>query len=168
MSPMFVNLEVTKLSAWLNADASCRVERRACEVGRGTAQEREGVGRWQCKRHAQGGPDFKAVGGQGTRGAHLEHGLHARDAGRHVEAQRLVERIRVLPSREGGIGRGACGRGDGGVGGRGGASSALGGPNRGGGRQGTRVAHRKHILRVRDAGHVEAQRLVERLRVLPS
>ena len=29
MSPMFVMLEVSKLSGWLNALATCRVERRA-------------------------------------------------------------------------------------------------------------------------------------------
>ena len=47
-------------------------------------------------------------------GAHLKHVPHARDAGR-VEAQRLVERIRVLPrvQREG-IDERAAGRpGDG-------------------------------------------------------
>ena len=36
---MVVTLDVSKLSAWLNADAPCRVERRACNVGRGTARE---------------------------------------------------------------------------------------------------------------------------------
>ena len=35
----------------------------------------------------------------GTRGAHTKHFLHGRDAGR-VEAQRLVERLRFLPSRK--------------------------------------------------------------------
>ena len=34
-----VTLDMSKLSAWLNADARCRVERRACDVGRGAAQE---------------------------------------------------------------------------------------------------------------------------------
>ena len=29
---MFVTLDVSKLSGWLNADADCRVERRACDV----------------------------------------------------------------------------------------------------------------------------------------
>ena len=29
---MVVTLEVSKLSGWLNADASCRVERRACDA----------------------------------------------------------------------------------------------------------------------------------------
>ena len=33
------------------------------------------------------------------RGAHLEHEAHVRDAGR-VEAEQLVERRRVLPSRK--------------------------------------------------------------------
>ncbi len=64
MDRMFVTLDVLKLSGWLNAVADCRVERRACNVGRGTAQEREGVGRWQCKRHAQGGPDSRRWGGR--------------------------------------------------------------------------------------------------------
>ena len=39
MAPMFVTLDVSKLSGWLNAYACCRVERRACDAGRGTAQE---------------------------------------------------------------------------------------------------------------------------------
>ena len=41
------------------------------------------------------------VWAQGAGGAHVEHGVHGRDAGR-VEAQRLVERLRFLPSRKGG------------------------------------------------------------------
>ena len=40
---MVVTLDVSKLSGWLNADAPCRVERRACNVGRGAARERQGV-----------------------------------------------------------------------------------------------------------------------------
>ena len=36
---MVVTLDVSKLSGWLNADACCRVERRACDVGRGAARE---------------------------------------------------------------------------------------------------------------------------------
>ena len=39
MRRMFVTLDVSKLSGWLNADACCRVERRACFVGRGAARE---------------------------------------------------------------------------------------------------------------------------------
>ena len=64
MLTMFVTLEVSQLSGWLKACASCRVERE----------------------------------GQGARGAHVEHAGHVRDLGR-VKAQRLVEGVRVLPSR---------------------------------------------------------------------
>ena len=47
-------------------------------------------------------PDSR-LGGQGTpRGAHVEHALHVRDLGR-VEAERLVERRRALPSRKAGM-----------------------------------------------------------------
>ena len=56
------------------------------------------------------------VGGGARGGAHPEHVDHVRDAG-GVEAQRLVERRRALPSRKGGIRCGPrCGpadRGDG-------------------------------------------------------
>ena len=53
----------------------------------------------------------QGCGGQGTRGAHKEHAVHVRDLGR-VEAERLVERRRVLPSRKGGMQRGErCGPG---------------------------------------------------------
>ena len=36
---MVVTLDVWKLSGWLNAFALCRVERRACDVGRGAARQ---------------------------------------------------------------------------------------------------------------------------------
>ena len=98
---MSVTLDVSKLSGWLNADARCRVERRACNVGRGAAQEREGVGWRRRSRHAWGAPDSRRWG-QDTRGAHQEHIAHARDLGR-VEAERLVERRRALPSRKAGM-----------------------------------------------------------------
>ena len=39
MANMVVTLDVLKLSGWLNANAPCRVERRACGVGRGAARE---------------------------------------------------------------------------------------------------------------------------------
>ena len=39
MPAMVVTLDVSKLSGWLNSDAYCRVERRACDAGRGTARE---------------------------------------------------------------------------------------------------------------------------------
>ena len=40
------------------------------------------------------------------RGAHVEHGAHGCDAGR-VKAERLVERLRSLPSRKEGVRCGA-------------------------------------------------------------
>ena len=39
MERMVVTLDVSKLSGWLNTDAYCRVERRACDAGSGTARE---------------------------------------------------------------------------------------------------------------------------------
>ena len=39
-----VTLDVSKVSGWLNADAPCRVERRACDVGRGAGQHTWGGG----------------------------------------------------------------------------------------------------------------------------
>ena len=64
------------------------------------AGRREGVRRWRRKRQAActGKAKLKAFGGQGTRGAHVEHVAHGRDLG-GVEAQRLIERRRGLPSR---------------------------------------------------------------------
>ena len=113
---------------------------------------------------------LKRLGGTGTRGAHPEHVAHGCDAGR-VEAQRLVEGRRALPSRKGGHTR--CGPrcGPGGAGGRAAQRRC---------KNGmcvhaealflrlTRRAHPEHDLHVRDAGRVEAQRLVESKRLLPS
>jgi hypothetical protein len=61
------------------------------------AGRREGVGWRRRKRHALGRADSR-LGGQGTRGAHVEHVAHVRDIGR-VQAQQLVEGVRALPSR---------------------------------------------------------------------
>ena len=36
---MFVTLDVSKLSDWLNLIATCRDERRACDAGRGAGRE---------------------------------------------------------------------------------------------------------------------------------
>ena len=44
---MVVTLDVSKLSGWLNADAYCRVERRAYDAKRGVGRGQEGVGRQQ-------------------------------------------------------------------------------------------------------------------------
>ena len=72
----------------------------------------------------------QGCGGHGTRGAHGEHAVRVCDAG-HVEAERLVERRRVLPSRKAGM---RCGKrcGLGGVRALGGAATqrhARGGPD---------------------------------------
>ena len=98
-------------------------------------------------------------------GTHVKHVAHIRDAGR-VEAQRLVERRRILPSRKEGIRCGArCAGGE--AGGRRAAHAACRrrldcrvGRARGG-------AHGEHVVHVCDAGRVEAQRLVELPRILP-
>ena len=70
--------------------------------GKMWAGRREGVTlRWR-KRHEREGPQTKGWAPQGTRGAHPEHAAHGCDTGR-VEAQRLVEGYRALPSRKGGL-----------------------------------------------------------------
>ena len=47
MLPMFVTLDVSKLSGWLNAAAFYRVEKRAYDAERGVGRGRDGVGRRQ-------------------------------------------------------------------------------------------------------------------------
>jgi hypothetical protein len=129
----------------------------------------EGVGLRRHKRHAREKARLKAVGGGGTRGALLEHAAHVRDLG-GVEAHRLIERRRGLPSRrEGHAMRGEvrAGRREG-VGRRRRKRHAQGRPDSRREGQGTRGAHVEHAGHVRDLGSVKAQRLVERARVLPS
>eukprot|EP00964_Phaeocystis_antarctica_P037198 scaffold21248_cov68-Phaeocystis_antarctica.AAC.2 len=152
-----------RMSSLLAADkapAPCRVEKRAMRCGERAALKAEA---------------------QGTHGAHLEHGTrggahvkhvqHVRDAG-GVEAQRLVERIRVLRGvKRGRVRFGArCGPNGGrALGAGGGASGAHAeGPTEGCmGPRCKRGAHVDQALHARDAGRVEGQRLVERRRVLP-
>ena len=103
---MSVTLDVSKLSGWLNAVAYCRESKG----GHAMREEvwpgrRGGVGWRRRNRHARGWL-VQGCGGQGTRGAHREHALHGRDLGR-VEAERLVERRRDLPSRKAGM---RCGK----------------------------------------------------------
>ena len=52
MESMFVTLDVSKLSGWLNDDAYCRVERDAKEEGDARAARQEGVGRQRRKQRA--------------------------------------------------------------------------------------------------------------------
>ena len=99
---MDLTLDVSKLSGWLNAFASCRVETRACKVRRGPGDERcvrAKAAQAVCREE---GPT--RGGTQGTNGTYPKHGVHGYDAGR-VKAQRLVDRLRVLPSRKGGYGK---------------------------------------------------------------
>ena len=110
---------------------------------------------------------LKPIGGQGTRGALLEHVGHVRNLG-GVEAHRLVEQVRGLPSRrEGHAMRGEvrAGRREG-VGRRRRKRHAQGRPDSRREGQGTRGAHVEHGLHVRDLGGVKAQRLIEGVRVL--
>ena len=102
---MSVTLDVSRLSGWLKFHAACRVERRACEMrGEVRAGRREGV----CRAAAvdtsgahgtRGGLDWRAGEAGLRRRAHAEHAHHGGDAGR-VEAHRLVELVRGLPSRK--------------------------------------------------------------------
>eukprot|EP00964_Phaeocystis_antarctica_P058275 scaffold34558_cov52-Phaeocystis_antarctica.AAC.2 len=157
---MVVTLDVSNVSGWLNAKVSCRESKGGHPMrGEVWAGRREGYGAALAQAACTGRAGLKA----GNR-------EHARSAPGTCEAQRLVEHRRVLPSRKGGIRCGAR-RGPGGerVWGGGGASDMHGeGPTEGCGGQGTRGAHVKHVAHVCDAGRVEAQRLVEGQRPLPS
>ena len=106
-------------------------------------------------------PDYKLRLGDRARlcGAHPKHTAHVRDS-RRVKARRLIERLRVLRSRKEGI---DITRSEVRAGTDGWAWGEDGGPG-----ATARGAHKKHSTHGCDAGGVEAQRLIERLRVLPS
>jgi len=78
--------------------------------GRGASRKAGGPVVWwrHDKRHARGCGPTQGLGAKGTRGAHLEHAVHARDAG-GIKAQRLVEGRRGLPTRREGM---RCGGGE--------------------------------------------------------
>ena len=172
---MFVTLDVSKLSGWLKAAASYRVEREACtrDAGRSVRAGRLDIGRGAGASGMCTGRARLKAGAQGTRVAHPEHPAHVRDLGR-VEAQRLVERQRGLPSRKAGMRSGKrCGPGGVKALGVVATQAAYTGMDRHkAGGQGTRGAHVEHAAHVRDLGRVEAERLVERSlsspRLLPS
>ena len=110
MLPMFVTLEVSKLSGWLNAYAFCRESKGGhmrCGASRGLGGGREAQQTTASQTTCRGGlrPQIR---GRARGGAHREHVAHGCDVG-GVEAQRLVERLRVLPRVE----RRACGAGRG-------------------------------------------------------
>ena len=117
MPCMFVTRDVSKLTGWLKASVDCRVEGRACDLGARCANRKArelgrgaAVGR---KWRPRGEDPTGGLWGQGMRGrAHGEHAAHVRDAG-CVEAHRLVEGRRELPSRKQGVRcRARCGTGD--------------------------------------------------------
>ena len=173
MFAMAVTLDVSQLSGWLNAAAFCRVKgKHVREEGRhvGPGDGRGVWGRWRRKQRAQGGSQLRRLCWQGTRGAHRKHVLHECDAGR-VPAQRLVERLRVLPRRKGSVWKEGrhVGPGEGkGVGPAAAQAACREYPNCGGcAGRGTRGAHVKHGQHGSDAGRIPAQRLVERPIVLP-
>eukprot|EP00964_Phaeocystis_antarctica_P018644 scaffold10289_cov47-Phaeocystis_antarctica.AAC.3 len=99
MLVMSVTLDVSKLSGWLNDDASCRVEKRACDAGRGGSQEAGGRGEVAAQAACKGRGRLKAGGPGHTRSARYIY-----DVGRGPERE----------ARGRGGGSGASGaRGDG-------------------------------------------------------
>ena len=87
---MVVTLEVSKLSGWLNAYASCRES----EMGHHTVRGEVWAGRREMAGDAPSSVQGRArleIGSRACGGAHEEHVAHACDFGR-VEAQRPVER----------------------------------------------------------------------------
>ena len=121
-----------------------------------------------CRQRAQ---VQRLLAGARSRGAHVKHAVYGRDAG-GVEAQRLVEGRRSLPSRKGrhkkSGERRTYGRGRAWARRRRKQRVQAEDPTVEAAGRGTRGAHVKHAVHGRDAGGVPAQRLVERVRVLPS
>jgi hypothetical protein len=100
---MSLTLEVSKLSGWLKAFASCRVQRGHPTEGRTRCTEM-----WHTEERANQqhvahacvcGPAWEC-GQKAQAEAHIEHGAHVCNAG-GVKAQRLVESKRTLPSPKG-------------------------------------------------------------------
>ena len=103
MPYMVVTLDVSKLSGWLKNGACCRESKGGHTVrGEVRAGRREAVGDHGV-RSVQGRARLQIIG---AGGAHVEHEVHVCDFG-GVEAQRLVERRRLLPRVETRAGRGA-------------------------------------------------------------
>ena len=76
ISSMVVTRDVSKLSGWLNASASCRVE-RGYGIRCGKVAERRRPRMQRAKKGSTG------IWAQGTNGVvHLEHFAHFCDAGR--------------------------------------------------------------------------------------
>ena len=94
-----MTLEVSKLSGWLNADACCRESKGGHAVRDGVRAGWREVEGDRGARSVQGERARLQIRGRARGGAHVEHLVHGRDAGR-VEGQRLVERPRALPRVE--------------------------------------------------------------------
>ena len=89
---MFVTLEVSKLSGWLNADAFCGVSRGGhARCGARVRASRRGRLRPACAVEAR-----LQIGGRARGGAHLEHLVHGRDAGGVPAGDVLVEILQVI------------------------------------------------------------------------
>jgi len=169
---MSVTLEVSKLSGWLKASASCQVQRRHPSEGNacGTEMWHRGKGESAARAACVCGP-ARELGQKAQAEAHGEHPAHARDSG-GVKAQRLVESTRTLPSPKGASVKGKrvwhrdVARSEGRI------SSARGvcvWPSSGVcGQKAQAEAHMKHVAHACDAGGIKAQRLVESSRSLPS
>ena len=99
---MSVTLDVLKYTGWLNFSAFCQAERRACDAGRGAGWKAGELGRGAAAAQAARRRARLGRLRQGMGGAHVEHAVHARDAGR-VEVHPPVERPRALPSRKEGM-----------------------------------------------------------------
>ena len=90
---MFVTLDVSKLSGWLNAFADCRVGHATREEVRPERRERALGGGDAIGMHV----DCPTQGWEeGTRGAHVEHGAHCRDAGGVPIGNVRVEILQVV------------------------------------------------------------------------
>ena len=123
MPYMSLTLDVSRVSGWLNAFVYCRVQRGAWEAG-----DMQSAGG---RRPVDGsGKHVGAIQLEDWAGAepHPKHFAHVSDAG-GVEAQRLVERIRALPSAKGGMRRGRQAAQETGGRGGGGLSDAQHGPD---------------------------------------
>ena len=177
---MFVTLDVTQLSGWLNFLAPCQGSQAqgirceaSCVPGR-----REAVSVQERVRLQIGEQIGGCTGGE--KGCtHTEHARHVSDAGR-LEIKRLIEVRRALPRKRGSQASGTCGAGVCGFwkpGGRRRRVAACGvlaactvekARLQIGGKEARGEAHREHAPHVRDAGRVvEFDRLVELLRALP-
>ena len=94
---MFLTREVSQLSDWLKARASCRGSQAQCTRGLAAGRAARGGGGRDAVGMQKRGRD-RDPGGSRRGSTHLKHAEHTCDAG-GVPAQRLVELVRSLPKR---------------------------------------------------------------------